>query len=377
MSAVSSPEGKAPSPGFSSTDHAMMARALRLAERGAYTTRPNPMVGCVIARGDEVIGEGFHQRAGEPHAEVFALREAGERARGVTAYVTLEPCAHDGRTPPCAPQLIAAGVARVVVACGDPFPQVAGAGIAALREAGIIVDTGLLETQARNLNRGFLSRIERGRPWLRVKLAMSLDGHTALASGESKWISSGPSRLDVQRWRARCGALLTASGTVLKDDPQLTVRMDDGAPFVPPLRVVLDPGLAIPAQSQILDDAAPTLLLHAPDARVPKYLRQRDHAAVAAAEGMLDLDAALRLLAQRGINEVQTEAGATLCGSLLRAGLVDELLLYVVPVLLGANGRPLFAGWDAPTMAERYDLEVVETRRVGPDLRLLLRTKGR
>lgn len=375
MTETALPAAVSQPPGFSAADHAMMARALQLAERGAFTTRPNPMVGCVLVREGTIVGEGWHRQAGEPHAEALALQAAGEQARGATAYVTLEPCAHEGRTPPCAPQLIAAGVARVVVACGDPFPQVAGAGIAALREAGITVETGLLEAQARQLNRGFLSRIERGRPWLRVKLAMSLDGHTALASGESKWISSGPSRLDVQRWRARCGALLTASGTVLKDDPHLTVRLDDGTPFAPPLRVVLDPGLAIPAQSRVLDATAPTLLLHASGARVPRYLRDRDHAAVAAADGMLDLDASLRLLAQRGINEVQTEAGATLCGGLLRAGLVDELLLYVVPVLLGANGRPLFAGWDAPTMAERYDLAIVETRQVGPDLRLLLRPK--
>ncbi|MBS0194285.1 MAG: bifunctional diaminohydroxyphosphoribosylaminopyrimidine deaminase/5-amino-6-(5-phosphoribosylamino)uracil reductase RibD [Proteobacteria bacterium] len=362
-------------PGFSATDHALMARALQLAQRGQYTARPNPMVGCVLAHGEQVVGEGWHQRAGEAHAEVLALQQAGERARGATAYVTLEPCNHAGRTPPCVPQLIAAGVARVVVACADPFQGAAGAGMAALRAAGIAVDAGLMEAQARELNRGFLSRIERGRPWVRVKLAMSLDGHTALASGDSKWISSELSRLDVQRWRARAGALLTASGTVLKDDPQLTVRMDDGAAFVPPLRVVLDPGLAIPAGSKVLDDSAPTLLLHAPQARVPKYLRQADHAAIPAEDAMLDLEAALRLLAQRGINEVQTEAGATLCGGLLRAGLVDELLLYVVPVLLGAHGKPLFGGWDAPTMAERYDLQIVETRRVGPDMRITLRPK--
>ena len=213
--------GIATGPFFSTADHAMMARALRLAERGAYTTRPNPMVGCVIVQGDEVVGEGFHERAGEPHAEVFALRAAGYRARGATAYVTLEPCAHSGRTPPCAQTLIEAGIARVVAACGDPFPKVAGQGFEALRTAGITVETGLMEAPARALNRGFFSRIERGRPWVRVKLAMSLDGHTALASGESRWISSEASRADVHRWRARCGALLTASGTVLADDPQL------------------------------------------------------------------------------------------------------------------------------------------------------------
>jgi diaminohydroxyphosphoribosylaminopyrimidine deaminase/5-amino-6-(5-phosphoribosylamino)uracil reductase len=360
---------------FSATDHAMMARALRLAERGTYTTKPNPMVGCVIAHCDEVIGEGFHQRAGEPHAEVFALRGAGERARGATAYVTLEPCAHTGRTPPCAQTLIDAGIARVVAACIDPFERVAGQGLDMLRAAGIAVEVGLMETQARALNRGFFSRIERGRPWVRVKLAMSLDGHTALESGESRWISSEASRADVQHWRARCGALLTASGTVLADNPRLTIRIDD-VPFVAPLRVVLDPGLAIPADSHVLDDSAPTLLLHAPDARVAAYLRKRDRAMIPAHNGMLDLDAALRLLATRGINEVQTEAGATLCGALLQAGLVDELLLYVVPILLGVRGKPLFAGWDVPTMADRYELQLIETRHVGTDLRLLLRPRA-
>jgi diaminohydroxyphosphoribosylaminopyrimidine deaminase/5-amino-6-(5-phosphoribosylamino)uracil reductase len=354
----------------------MMARALRLAEKGTYTTKPNPMVGCVIAHGDEVVAEGFHQRAGEPHAEVLALREAGGRARGATAYVTLEPCAHTGRTPPCAQALIDAGIARVIAACEDPFENVAGKGFDMMRKAGIGVDVGLMEAQARALNRGFFARIERGRPWLRVKLAMSLDGHTALASGESHWISSEASRADVQRWRARCGALLTASGTVLADNPRLTVRMEDAATFIPPLRVVLDPGLAIPEDSHILDDSAPTLLLHASDARVASYLRKRDRAMIPAHAGMLDLDAALKLLATRGINEVQTEAGATLCGALLQAGLVDELLLYVVPVLLGARGKPLFGGWDAETMADRYDLQLIETRAVGTDLRLLLHPRA-
>jgi diaminohydroxyphosphoribosylaminopyrimidine deaminase/5-amino-6-(5-phosphoribosylamino)uracil reductase len=333
------------------------------------------MVGCVITHADEVVGEGWHQRAGEPHAEVFALHEAGERAKGATAYVTLEPCSHTGRTPPCAGALIEAGIARVVAACGDPFERVAGKGLEALRAAGIVVEVGLMEAQARALNRGFFSRIERGRPWVRVKLAMSLDGHTALASGESRWISSEAARGDVHRWRARAGALLTASGTVLADDPQLTVRMDDDAAFVPPLRVVLDPGLAIPEESRVFDDTAPTLLLHAPDARVPGYLRGQDRIAIAAHDGMLDLHETLSALAERGINEVQTEAGATLCGSLLQAGFVDELLLYVVPALLGARGKPLFGGWEAPTMAERHDLQLIETRTVGTDLRLLLRPR--
>ena len=361
---------------FTATDHAIMARALRLAERGAYTSKPNPMVGCVIAHGAEVVGEGFHQRAGEPHAEVFALREAGERARGATAYVTLEPCAHTGRTPPCADALIAAGVARIVAACRDPFEKVDGEGLRKLEAAGIVVDVGLMETQARALNRGFFARVQRGRPWLRIKLGMSLDGRTALANGASKWITGEAARADVQRWRARCGALLTASGTVLVDNPLLTVRLA-GEAFVPPLRVVLDPGLAIPQTSRILDDSAPTLLLHASDARIPEYLRSRDVVAIPSTHGMLDLDAVLRLLAVRGVNEVQVEAGATLCGALLEAGLVDELLLYVAPRLLGADARALVYGPNPATLAAAPELDLIDVRQVGNDLRLLLRPKAK
>ena len=356
---------------FSATDHAMMARALRLAQRGAYTTRPNPMVGCVIAHGDDVVGEGWHQRKGGPHAEVFALEAAGERAKGATAYVTLEPCAHTGSTGPCADALIAAGVIRVVGAMRDPFPQVDGAGFERLQAAGIAVETGLMETQARALNRGFLSRIERGRPWLRIKLATSIDGRSALASGESKWISGEPARLDVQRWRARAGALLTGAGTVLIDDPQLTVRMEEDADFIPPLRVVLDPGLATVARGHIRDGEAPTLYLHAPDARMPHGI-EADHAPTPVHEGRFDLEAVLALLAERKINEVQVEAGATLAGAFISAGLVDELLLYVAPVMLGERARPLFDGLHIDAMTERLKLRIVETRRIGGDVRVLL-----
>src|SRR5690606_37278505 len=227
---------------FSAADHAMMARALRLAGQGAYTTRPNPMVGCVLAHGDDVVGEGWHRRQGEPHAEVLALQAAGDRARGATAYVTLEPCAHTGRTGPCAEALVAAGVARVVAAMRDPFPQVDGSGFDRLRAAGIAVEVGLMEAQARALNVGFVSRVVRGRPWVRVKLACSLDGRTAMASGDSKWITGEAARADVMHWRARAGAILTGAGTVLADDPSLTVRFATPREFVPPLRVVLDPG---------------------------------------------------------------------------------------------------------------------------------------
>ena len=357
---------------FSTIDHAMMAQALRLAERGAYTTKPNPMVGCVVAEGAEVLGEGWHHRKGEPHAEVFALREAGARARGATAYVTLEPCAHTGSTGPCAEALIEAGVARVVAAMRDPFHQVDGAGFERLRAAGIVVEDGLMEAQARELNRGFLSRVVRGRPWLRVKLASSLDGRTATASGESKWISGEASRNDVQRWRARSGALLTGAGTVLLDDPQLTVRLEDETPFVPPLRVVLDPGLATVARGRVREGDAPTLYLHAPDAKVPRELRS-EHAAVPVHRNLFDLAAVLQLLGDRGINEVQLEAGATLAGAFMAAGLVDEVLLYMAPVLLGERSRPLFDGLHIDAMDERMRLAVVDSRRIGDDLRLLLR----
>ncbi|HOV95238.1 MAG TPA: bifunctional diaminohydroxyphosphoribosylaminopyrimidine deaminase/5-amino-6-(5-phosphoribosylamino)uracil reductase RibD [Thermomonas sp.] len=357
---------------FSATDHALMARALRLAERGLYTTRPNPMVGCVIAQGDAVVGEGWHQRKGGPHAEVFALQAAGAQARGATAYVTLEPCAHHGSTPPCADALIAAGVGRVVAAMRDPFPQVDGAGFEKLSAAGIAVEFGLMEAQARELNRGFLTRMERGRPWLRVKLATSLDGRTAMASGDSKWISGEASRRDVQRWRARSGALVTGAGTVLADDPHLTVRLEDGSDFIPPLRVVLDPGLATVTRGHVREGAAPTLYIHAPDAKLPRGI-EIDHVAVPVQGTRFDLDAVLRLLAARGINEVQLEAGATLAGAFLSAGLVDELLLYVAPVVLGEQARPLFDGLHIDAMTQRMQMHRVDSAIVGEDFRLLLR----
>jgi len=362
---------------FTAIDHALMARALRLAEHGAYTTKPNPMVGCVIAHGDEVVGEGWHARAGGPHAEIVALQAAGERARGATAYVTLEPCAHHGKTGPCVEALIAAGVARVIAAMRDPFPQVDGAGFERLRAAGIEIAHGLMAAAARRLNRGFLSRIERKRPWVRVKLATSLDGRTALANGDSKWISGEASRRDVMHWRARAGAILTGAGTVLADDPQLSVRFDpdeSGAAidFVPPLRVVLDPGLATVGRVRVRAGDAPTLYFHAPDAKPPRGF-DAAHLAVRMREGALDLEAVLQALAAREIGEVQVEAGATLAGALLRAELVDEVLLYVAPVLLGADARPLFDGLRIEEMAQRLRLQTLETRRLGDDLRLLLR----
>jgi diaminohydroxyphosphoribosylaminopyrimidine deaminase/5-amino-6-(5-phosphoribosylamino)uracil reductase len=351
-----------------------MAHALRLAGRGLCTTQPNPRVGCVIAHGDEVVGAGFHQRAGEPHAEVYALREAGERARGATAYVTLEPCAHHGRTPPCADALVAAGVKRVVIAAEDPFPQVAGRGIGTLRDAGVRVDVGLMRESARELNIGFFSRIERGRPWVRVKLAMSLDGRTALANGESKWITGEAARADVQRWRARSSAILSGSGTVLADDPRLTVRLPEGEAFAPPLRVILDRHLRTPADSHVLDAAAPTLLLHAANATPAAMSAAHiEYASMAEQGDALDLHAVLALLAARDCNEVHVEAGPTLCGALFAAGLVDELLLYIAPVMLGSEAAPLMNLPGLTDMADRWSLRWLDRRMLGSDIRLRLR----
>lgn len=356
---------------FSALDHQHMAHALRLAERAAYTARPNPMVGCVIARDEVVVGEGWHQRTGGPHAEVFALRQAGAQARGATAYVTLEPCAHHGRTPPCALALIEAGVARVVAAMRDPFPKVDGGGFVLLREAGIEVAEGLMAAQACELNRGFLSRIERGRPWVRVKLAASLDGRTAMADGRSKWITGAAAREDVQHWRARAGAILTGAATVLADDPMLTVRLAD-TEVLPPLRVVLDARLRSLECARVREGGAPTLYVH--DAAVsPPDAADAEFACVPSDDGRLDLGAVLALLAERGVNEVHTEAGATLAGALLAGGWVDELLLYQAPTLLGEHGRPLLSGLGIHAMEQQRRLRVVDQRHVGADLRLLLR----
>lgn len=362
-------------PVFSPLDHLHMARALRLAERGLYTTQPNPRVGCVIAHGNEVVGSGFHQRAGEPHAEVFALRQAGDRARGATAYVTLEPCAHHGRTPPCADALVAAGVDRVVIAAEDPFPKVAGRGVDRLRAAAITVDTGLMRDAVRELNLGFFQRIEHGRPFVRVKLAMSLDGRTGLANGESKWITGEAARADVQRWRARSSAILSGSGTVLADNPQLTVRLPEGEAFTPPWRVLLDRQLRTPAGSHVLDGAAPTLVLHAAAGScADDRFAQVERAAVATQGEALDLHAVMAVLAERDCNEVHVEAGPTLCGALFAAGLADELLLYIAPLLLGDSARPLLQLPTLSDMADRWQLQVLDQRMLGPDIRLRLRS---
>lgn len=360
---------------FSVLDTQMMQRALSLAANGAYTTKPNPMVGCVIARGEKIVGEGFHQRAGEPHAEVFALREAGELASGATAYVTLEPCSHFGKTPPCADALVAAGITRVVAAIADPYHAVSGRGFEKLQAVGMQVDVGLLEQEARELNRGFLSRVQRGRPWVRIKLAMSLDGRTAMASGESKWISSEASRLDVAHWRACSGAILTSDVTVKQDDPQLTVRLNDTQAFEAPLRVILDSQGYLGDNYRVFDCSADSLTVHAMDV-VPDYGAHRDAIAVPGNQGHVDLPAVLTQLAQRGVNELQIEAGPRLSGAFLQQGLVDEILLYVAPVVLGDAAKPLFAGINILQMSERFHFSIIESANIGGDMRLLLRPKA-
>jgi diaminohydroxyphosphoribosylaminopyrimidine deaminase/5-amino-6-(5-phosphoribosylamino)uracil reductase len=346
-----------------------MRRALELAERGLYTTDPNPRVGCVIVRDGTAVGEGWHVRAGEPHAEVLALRAAGPLARGATVYVNLEPCSHTGRTPPCADALIEAGVARVVAAAVDPNPRVAGAGLERLRAAGIEVSSGVCEAEARALNAGFFSRFERGRPHVRLKLAMSLDARTAPASGKRQWISGEASRADVQAWRARSGAVLTGAGTVRADDPRLDVRLAYGSWVRQPLRVLLDPLLSCPSGAKIFE-AHGALVLAAPDAPARTHAGARIERLPRAAGG-IDLQAAVRRLAELEVNELLVECGARLGASFVSAGLVDELILYVAPGLLGTEAAPLLAlSGLAPAVLPRFEYR--DVRRIGDDLRLVL-----
>ena len=357
-------------------DHRHMARALELAEHGLWTTDPNPRVGCVIADGEHVIAEGWHARAGEAHAERAALAAAQGPVRGATAYVTLEPCCHHGRTPPCTEALIAAGVARVVYAMRDPNPRVAGKGIEQLAAAGIAVAGGVMERDSRELNPGFISRMERGRPWVVVKLAASLDGGTALPGGESRWITGEAARADVQKLRARSSAVMTGSGTVLADDPRLDVRLPEASRQ--PLRVVLDSQLRMPPTARIVAPPGKLLVLCiAGDGARADALRAAgaEVVPVAAAGGGVDLAAALALLAGREVNELLVECGPGLAGALLAAGLADELLLYLAPALLGSGSRRLV---DLPTpksMADRLEFSIAERQDVGDDLLLRLRPR--
>ncbi|WP_179526627.1 bifunctional diaminohydroxyphosphoribosylaminopyrimidine deaminase/5-amino-6-(5-phosphoribosylamino)uracil reductase RibD [Ectopseudomonas composti] len=371
---------------MSELDHFFMARALRLARKGLYSTHPNPRVGCVIVRDGEIVGEGWHARAGEPHAEVHALRQAGDKARGATAYVTLEPCSHHGRTPPCADALVAAGVSRVVAAMQDPNPQVAGSGLLRLAQAGIEVASGVLESEARALNAGFIKRMEQGLPFVRVKLAMSLDGRTAMASGESQWITGPAARAEVQRLRAQASVVLSGADTVLADDARLTVRADElglGAEMTelaqrrPPLRVLVDGRLRVPL-SKTFFQVGPALVATCAAASARDRYQEDGHEllAVPGSNGHVDLRKLLLELAGRGVNEVLVEAGPRLAGAFARAGLVDEYRIFVAPKLLGSSARPLL---ELPLnrMAEAPELQIVDIRAVGEDWQITAVPKAR
>ncbi|MCH4563439.1 MULTISPECIES: bifunctional diaminohydroxyphosphoribosylaminopyrimidine deaminase/5-amino-6-(5-phosphoribosylamino)uracil reductase RibD [Halomonas] len=370
------------------TPEAWMARALELARRGLYTTDPNPRVGCVLVKHRRLVGEGFHRCAGEPHAEVHALRAAGAAARGATAYVTLEPCSHQGRTGPCAVALIEAGVKKVVVAMADPNPAVAGRGIAMLREAGVDVDVGILEDQARELNPGFIMRMDHGRPFVRLKMAMSLDGRTAMRSGESQWITGPQARREVQRLRARSSAVLTGVESIIFDNSRLTVRPAqlelDEAELIAgrqPLRVVVDSHLRLPQAAACLREPGRTLVATRADPDPERRERLETAGAEvvvmpSAADGRVDLHALLRHLAEvEQVNEVLLETGATLAGAMLDAGLVDEMQLFVAPTLLGGEARPLFALPGLERMAQQRPLDILDIRAVGRDWRITARPR--
>jgi diaminohydroxyphosphoribosylaminopyrimidine deaminase/5-amino-6-(5-phosphoribosylamino)uracil reductase len=357
---------------FNQADRTYMSRALELAERGLYTTTPNPRVGCVIVRGGEIVAEGWHERAGEPHAEAIALAAAGERARGATAYVTLEPCSHQGRTPPCSEALVGAGIARVVAAMEDPNPLVAGNGLRRLRAVGIESACGLMETEARELNIGFVARMTRGRPWVRMKIAASLDGGTALANGRSQWITGTEARRDGHRWRARACAVLTGIGTVKDDDPQLTVREVETSRQ--PARVVVDSRLETPGSARIL--APGTVIAAARHDAVRGAALSAKGAEIVVipnASGKVDLAALMRELARRQMNEIHVEAGHKLNGSLLRENLVDELVVYLAPSILGDSARGMFHLPELEALPARYQLEVKDVCIVGADVRIVSR----
>ena len=359
-------------PEFTAFDRMAMARALELAQRGNETTQPNPRVGCVIARDGQILGEGWHARAGEVHAEVAALIAAGGATAGATAYVTLEPCSHFGRTPPCADALIQARIKRVVFAVLDPNPQVSGGGALRLREAGVEVECGLLASEAEELNVGFLSRMRRGRPWVRVKLAMSLDGRTALANGESRWITGEAARGDVQQWRARSSAVLTGVGTVLADDPRLDVRRGDAQRQ--PLRVVLDSRLRTPPAARLLRKPGEALVFTAIDDPARRGALEQHGARIERlAEERIDLGRVLARLAALEMNEVLVEAGPTLAGAFMRDSLVDELLLYIAPVLLGHKARALMELPELVDLKDGRRFTMMDIRPMGADVRVLLR----
>jgi len=360
---------------FDAADHKFMAQAMRLAEHGRYTARPNPCVGCVLVNHDRVVGEGWHQKTGEAHAEVNALKQAGESAAGSTAYVTLEPCSHTGKTPPCVDALIDAKIAAVVIAMSDPNPKVSGTGVTALEDAGIEVRVGLMQSQARAMNRGFISRMTRGRPFVRLKVATSLDGCTAMASGESQWITSEPARRDVQRLRASSGAILTGIETVLADDPSLTVR-DTQIPQhgAQPMRVVLDSRLRISPGAKMLKLSGDTLIYCVTGEGEQAIAKAgAEVCVVAAAAGQVDLPEVLADLARRDINDVLVEAGPTLAGSLLEAKLVDEIVIYQAPHIMGSETRGMVTTPAWLSLQQRLELEILDTRKIGVDMRIVAR----
>ncbi len=369
-----------PSLDSSTRDEFHMARALELAARGLYTTDPNPRVGCVLVRDGRVIGEGWHERAGEPHAEVRALRSAGGEVRGATAFVTLEPCSHTGRTPPCADALIAAGIGRVVCAAIDPSPKVAGSGVKRLQDAGIAVSLGTGAQAARELNVGFISRFERGRPYVRLKVAVSLDGRTAPAGGGQMWITGTAARADVQTWRARSSAILTGAGTVRVDDPRLDVRLAYGPWIRQPLRVVLDTELTCAPDARVFEAGnakifAATDSLGEPGAHEALRRPPADIVRVPRAPRGLNLHAVLEELTALQINELFVECGPRLAAAFLESGLVDELILYVAPLFLGADAPPLAAlsGLGVTGPFQRFEFR--EQRLIQDDLRLVLTPK--
>ncbi|WP_286917882.1 MULTISPECIES: bifunctional diaminohydroxyphosphoribosylaminopyrimidine deaminase/5-amino-6-(5-phosphoribosylamino)uracil reductase RibD [Pseudomonas] len=365
---------------LAANDARHMARALELARKGVYSTHPNPRVGCVIVRDGKTVGEGWHVQAGGPHAEVHALRQAGDRARGATAYVTLEPCSHHGRTPPCAEALVEAGVARVVVAMQDPNPQVAGQGLERLRQAGIAVTCPLLATEARALNLGFLKRMEHGQPYIRVKLAMSLDGRTAMASGESQWITGPAARSAVQRLRAQSSAVLTGADSVIADGARMTVRAAElglDAETVElatrriPLRILIDGRLRVPLDAPFFQ-AGPALVVTCADAAAhPQYAHGgHELLSLCGEDGRVDLPQLSIELARRGINEVLVEAGASLAGAFARQGLVDEYQLFIAAKFMGSTARPLL-DWPLERMSEAAPLQIIEMTAVGDDWRVI------
>jgi len=358
---------------FSPSDFVFMAQALRLAERGLFTTTPNPRVGCVLVKHGKIVGEGWHEKAGRAHAEVVALQAAGTSANGATAYVTLEPCSHFGKTPPCADALIKAGIKRVIAAMQDPNPLVAGQGMEKLRIAGIEVGAGFLENDARELNIGFITRMMSGRPWVRTKIAASLDGKTALANGVSQWITGEDARRDGHRLRARSCAMLTGVGTILEDNPQLDVRFIQTARQ--PARVIVDSQLRTPLDARILRSAGTIIATISADAEKTRQLRDvgADVIRLPESQGKIDLVALMQALGQRGYNEVTVEAGANLNASLLRLGLLDEIYLYQAPTILGDAARGLFALPELKDLSEKIELQIRDARMIGADLRIIAR----